>query len=93
MEILNKLDFGDAIKALKAGKKVARPQWKNRYLWIRSIEDIQSEPCDESILDDITEAGDSKLTICMYYHKEILIFNWLASSTDMLSEDWMIISK
>ncbi|MBR1960610.1 MAG: DUF2829 domain-containing protein, partial [Bacteroidales bacterium] len=34
---MNKMNFGDAIKALKEGRKVARKGWngKNMYLWLK----------------------------------------------------------
>ena len=70
------MNFGEAIAALKDGKKVARHGWngKNMYLELQVPD------------------GHSKMSlpyIYMYTADQNLV-PWLASQTDMLSEDWII---
>jgi Protein of unknown function (DUF2829) len=70
-------DFGWAVAQLKNGKKVFRSGWngKNMYLALQRPDE------------------DSKMTlpyIYMYTAQGDLV-PWLASQTDILSEDWDIV--
>ncbi|MHA1470576.1 MAG: DUF2829 domain-containing protein [Candidatus Asgardarchaeia archaeon] len=76
--------FGQAIQALKEGKKVSRSGWNGKGMWLKlmasggkkaSIEGDEFEYCDFINM----KTADNK------------IVPWLASQTDMLSEDWGII--
>lgn len=93
-----KLNFGDAISALKNGKKVARRGWngKGMYLWLKQGTKILADCCKDPILKSIcdSEGGDidGLPTICMKTADNKVLTGWLASQTDMLSEDWIIIS-
>lgn len=78
------MNFGQAIEALKKGKKVARKGWngKGMYLFLANGEDIQScTSINEKCVD----------VICMKTAQNTVVFGWLASQTDMLSEDWVIV--
>ena len=76
-------DFGDALRALKSGKKVARSGWNGKGLWI------------EMQWPDL----HSKMTLpYLYLNYPTDAMNtpgarvpWLASQTDMLAEDWVIL--
>lgn len=91
------LNFGDAIKALKEGKKVARKGWngKNMYLWLKPAVTIKAEWCKDPMLKEIvdTNGGEAEAlgTICMKTADNKILTGWLASQTDMLCEDWVIV--
>lgn len=91
------LDFGGAIKALKAGKRVAREGWngKGMWLWLKSGCTIKAEWCKDEALKTIAEKNGGEIeglgTICMKTADNKVLTGWLASQTDMLSEDWIII--
>lgn len=91
------LNFGDAIKALKEGKKVARKGWngKNMYLWLKPAAIIKTEWCKDPMLKEIVDANGGEAealgTICMKTADNKILTGWLASQTDMLCEDWMVI--
>lgn len=70
------MDFGDAIRALKAGKRVARAGWNGKGMWL------------EGQFPD----AHSKMTLPYIYMKTAdgNLVPWLASQTDMLSEDWSL---
>lgn len=99
--MINNLDFGAAIKALKNGKKVARSGWngKGMYLWLKPSTVVKSEWCRDEFLKSITDSNGGEIlalgTICMYTHdstgRKAILTGWLASQSDMLSEDWYII--
>lgn len=78
------LTFGRAIEALKAGKKVARSGWNGKGMWI-----VMQVPDDHS-----------KMNLPYLYieypsghpaYPNGSRVPWLASQTDMLQEDWIIV--
>ena len=89
--------FGEALEALKQGKKVARKGWngKGMYLWLKPAATIKTEWCKDPILRDIAEANGGEVealgTICMKTADGKILTGWLASQTDMLLEDWVIV--
>lgn len=89
--------FGEAIEALKQGNKVARKGWngKGMYLWLKPAATIKAEWCKDPILKDIAEANGGEVealgTICMKTADGKILTGWLASQTDMLLEDWVIV--
>lgn len=95
------LDFGAAVAALKAGKRVARSGWngKGMYLWLLPAAFVKAEWCKEPHLKALAEANGGEIealgSIRMYTvnaaGRRAVLTGWLASQTDMLSEDWTII--
>ena len=85
VEAKNSLTFGEALEALKAGKKVARKGWngKGMYLYL----------ADGKLLTE--EIGDGSYpftdTVVMKTADNKYCIGWLASQTDMLAEDWHIV--
>lgn len=71
------MDFGNAIKALKAGAKVSREGWNGKGMWL------------------MLQVPDpfSKMTLPYIYMKTAQgdLVPWLASQTDVLAEDWMVV--
>lgn len=91
------MTFGDAIKALKHGKKVARQGWngKGMYLWLMPETSVKAEWCKEPHLKTLAEQNGGSIdalgTIRMLTADKKILTGWLASQTDMLSEDWIIV--
>lgn len=91
------LDFGGAIKALKDGKKVTRNGWngKGMFLWLKPATNIKAEWCKDPMLKELAEQNGGEIpalgTICMKTADNKILTGWLASQTDMLSEDWVVI--
>lgn len=94
---MKRLTFGEAIEALKQGKKVTRKGWngKRMYLWLKPATTIKAEWCKDPMLKEIVDANGGEAealgTICMKTADNKILTGWLASQTDILSEDWMII--
>jgi hypothetical protein len=85
------LDFGQALRYLKAGKKVARVGWngKGQFLYIIKGTELQSglkygfgESQGEPQFVDV---------LCMKSAQNTLVVGWLASQTDMLANDWQVV--
>lgn len=96
-ETKNYFDFGEAIRKLKEGKKVARRGWngKGMYIWLLPPATIKKEWCrDEKLLECFGESDELYClgSIRMYTHdstgRTAVLTGWLASQSDMLSEDW-----
>lgn len=83
------MNFGQAIEALKVGKKVARSGWngKGMFLFLREGRLITG-------VDPSTPMGgdfESLPHICMRTADGKCCVGWLASQTDMLGEDWEVV--
>ncbi len=89
------MDFGKAIEALKAGKKVARQGWNGKNMWIVLMPALYLEA---GVVNGRTSkhigegvALDSQPYIAMWTAAGQWQPGWLASQNDMLSEDWVIV--
>lgn len=96
---LETMDFGDAIRALKQGCKVARKGWngKGMFLWLKPAATVKAEWCKDPMLKCLAESNGGEIealgTICMFTAQKQILSGWLASQTDMLAEDWVIVSE
>lgn len=91
-----KQNFGVAIEALKAGKKVAREGWngKDMYLWLLPAAVIsRSWIKDPMLLAVFGEREELAMlgSIRMKTATGEILTGWVASQSDMLAEDWCII--
>jgi hypothetical protein len=84
----DKMTFGLAIEALKKGHKVARKGWNGKNMWLRYIEPYNNNQYHVAELIDID--GTLLPYIAMKTADNGLV-PWLASQTDILSEDWEIV--
>jgi hypothetical protein len=68
------MDFGDAIRAMRAGQRLRRSGWNGKGMWV----ELQ------------TPDRGSKMTLPYIYMRTVQgdLVPWLASATDMLAEDW-----
>lgn len=95
------MTFGEALQALREGKKISRKGWngKGMFLWLKPQTVIKSEWCKDPILKKLCDENNGELlalgTICMYTHdstgRNAILTGWLASQSDMLLEDWIIV--
>lgn len=88
------MDFGEALRMLKNGKKVAREGWngKGMFLWLMQPATIKKEWLKEPGI--IEACGDNDTIEClgsirMKTADNKILTGWLASQTDMLAEDWV----
>lgn len=90
------MNFGQALEALKNGAYVTRKGWngKNMFLWLKPGTIVREEWChDPTLLKLARENGgtvEALPTICMKTADNKVLTGWLASQTDMLSNDWEI---
>ena len=86
------LSFGLAIEAMKQGRRVTRRGWngKGMYVFLAHGMDFNTD-ADLSELDD----QDVEVLDCLVMRTATGAFcpGWLASQTDMLADDWMIVPE
>ena len=89
--------FGQAVGSLKRGFKVARKGWngKGMWLWLKQETMVKSEWCHDPALKAIADQNGGEIhalgTICIKTDDNKILTGWLASQTDMLSEDWVLV--
>lgn len=84
------MDFGDAIRAMKSGKRVAREGWNGKGMFLFLVSGSTFTVNREPLLSIMGEGTQ------VQYHAHIdmktaqgYVVPWLASQADMLSEDWV----
>lgn len=93
--------FGDALIMLKAGKKVARSGWNGKGMWLSLSGPLpyRSIPANAFWSKNNAEYARSTIDGCanvlpcitMKTATGEILMGWLASQTDMLAEDWMVV--
>ena len=79
--------FGDAIKYLKRGMKVARKGWNGKKQYIQLATGISYRTVDGKIVNCNHEAiGNMAIA---FVGTSGVQMGWLASQADMLAEDWI----
>lgn len=90
--------FGDAIAALKAGKRVSRAGWNGKGMFLvlqfgSVVQPEQAKP-GSAVYYAAQETGSP---VCILPHIDMkaadgsVVIGWLASQTDMLAEDWSVV--
>lgn len=94
------MTFGEAIEALKKGYRVSRKGWngKGMFLFLHERMECKSVEGPENVyiqtINELKEKNGSVKfvpVICMKAANDEVVVGWLASQTDMLSNDWIII--
>ena len=91
------MTFGQAIEAMKQGQKVARRGWngKGMYLWLLPAATVKAEWCREPRLELIAAENGGEVeclgSVRMKTADGKVLTGWLASQTDMLADDWVIV--
>ena len=83
------MNFGEALEALKAGKKVARKGWNGKSQYIELATNISYvNACKEIVNCEHDAIGNKAIAFIGTSGVQI---GWLASQADMLAEDWVIV--
>jgi hypothetical protein len=86
-----KMDFQFALTALKEGLRVERAGWNGKGMWIKliRIETLQAHEAMRGITHPFLAIEYPKLHPA-YPHGSLV--PWLASQTDILADDWSIVT-
>lgn len=93
------MNFGQAIEALKEGKRVSREGWngKGMFLFLLPAGFIPAKAIHDPALKEVIEKEvggeifEALGSIRMFTADKKILTGWLASQTDMLAEDWNIL--
>ena len=94
--VLPPISFGDAVAALKEGKRVARAGWNGKGMFLSLVKGRDADYHVNSRIFGTGEDGNSEKqmpildAIYMKTANDELV-PWLASQTDVLAEDWQIV--
>ena len=115
--MIENLNFGQALEALKSGKRVYRSGWNGKgvFIFLRPADELniafvvdKVKSLPQSVKDyyaqDIQDENGNRIEIleesdvvkftayiCMKDADGTIVNGWLASQTDILSEDWIIL--
>ena len=94
----DRMDFGDALRFLKQGHRVARAGWNGKGMWLAYSPGSTSLPAEKFWAPPnraFAEANGGAATvlpcITMKTATGEILMGWLASQTDMLADDWGIV--
>ena len=82
--------FGEALRNLKHGKKVARKGWNGKGMFLFLADEIHFFTEAELPKKD-GEPYDMLSSIAMKTADDKCVVGWLASQTDMLADDWVLV--
>ncbi|PEM65292.1 hypothetical protein CN613_25445 [Bacillus pseudomycoides] len=85
------MNFGQAIEALKQGKKVARKGWNGKGMFLYYVPSASYPPSTDIAKEAF---GGQNVPYGAYIAMKTAQGNvvpWLASQTDVLAEDWEVI--
>lgn len=88
------MNFGQAIEEMKKGNRVARSGWngKDMFIFIQEGSIISKENARNKVLQGLNR---DKITINAHIDMKAadgtIVVGWLASQSDMLSEDWFVV--
>jgi hypothetical protein len=92
---LDRLSFGHAVQAMKEGHKVARSGWNGKNMCIFLIPGSVITVTEGRPLAKVFDVDEivSYLPHIDMKTADGKVVPWLASQTDMLSDDWMIVDE
>lgn len=94
------MTFGEALDALKLGQRVCRAGWNGKGMWLalsgviggrRVDADKFWSPHNEAFARENGGSATVLPCITMKTATSEILMGWLASQTDMLADDWMVV--
>ena len=83
------MDFGKAIEAVKAGKRVSRAGWNGKGQYIELATCVSYKNAAGEIINVNHQALSNNAIV--FAGTSGVQLGWLASQADMLAEDWQIL--
>ena len=93
------MNFGEALECAQNGVKVARKGWNGKDMWVSMTEgrtlDLEKHDIWTKNVRDVAVENGGKVVILPYLIMKTvdnkIVMGWLASQTDMLSDDWFVV--
>jgi hypothetical protein len=80
------MSFGHAVHALKHGQRVARSGWNGKDMWLAIVLDWSEA------ISSVHTFGKPTLPFIVMKTADGSLVPWLASQTDVLANDWRIVT-
>lgn len=96
------MNFGEALEALKQGKRVERTGWNAKGMWLRLerpdafIGTLDGTSADVRVLRGFRLLDGTYVQVQPYITLKTVddgLVPWTASQTDLLAEDWAIVGE
>jgi hypothetical protein len=87
------MSFGEAIGYLKCGCRVARTGWNGKGMWLVLI-DAQDRETASLLCKQVSELNGKPVGLLSWIGMKTADDNfvpWLASQTDILADDWLVV--
>lgn len=92
------MNFGQAIDAAKSGARIAREGWNGKGMWLAYSPGHPALPADKFFAGpnrDFAEANGGTAEVLPSFTMKTadnkILPGWLASQTDMLADDWVVV--
>ncbi len=82
------MNFGEALEAVKRGKKISRKGWNGKEQYVQLASDLSYTVNGKVVNAEHDAIGNKALAFVGTSGVQI---GWLASQADMLAEDWRIL--
>lgn len=86
------MEIGEAVAALKSGKKISRKGWNGKGMWVKMFQpSCMGDQMQSTCLG--TSYADTPTFLAFPVLKTAgnAAIPWLCSITDMLAEDWYVV--
>lgn len=84
------LSFSDALEAVKEGERIARKGWNGKDMYLYYVPANNYKALTESAIQEFGESVPYSAYLAMKTAQGNVV-PWLASQTDLLEEDWLIL--
>lgn len=100
------MNFGQALEAVKAGKRAARAGWNGKKMFVyimpgsapiaTEVRHVNGHDTINGVRADLFTDGDTDTTVrmpsfCLRTADGSTVVGWLASQTDLAAEDWELV--
>ncbi len=90
------MNFGEALEALKAGKKVSRSGWNGKGMWLSLTQgqEVKADSFWSYHNRTFAKQNGGSASVQPYITMKTaqnMIVPWVASQSDMLDNDWNIV--
>lgn len=85
------MNFGQALELMKDGFKVAREGWNGKGMFVFLADSIDFTTRADLECVSCLEGELTHPSIVMKTADDRFVVGWLASQTDMLAEDWVLV--
>jgi hypothetical protein len=86
------MNFGQAIEALKEGKKVGRSGWNGKGMYLYYVPALNYAAQTDVARKEFGDTVPYQAYIAMKTVQNTVV-PWLASQTDILADDWVVLEQ